>query len=410
MGGLGLRLAGGVLQGAGDAMLAQAKSNRDAMLANIKRNQDLADKQALQSSQFANEKSLKQMDLDANKVTDLTPDEVRAAGLPDKTVAQRGKGGKIDVVSKPSVDGEDVSIRELNVGDNVKYGKFDKKGNFLGYVTEAGGPRYKPTAPNTDPFAGRGLNAQMMNMLIKGDPSTPEYAAAYAQMSRPQTSFDANGSPVFITPDISWARKPAGGGGVGAPSPTSGAGSGGGGAANPSPATAPGQPTITTGSQVKGVDAPRAVADANMEQARKDADLAKSIFFPNGQFDRVVTGTGGVPLTKGRTGSQAIKRSVEVLLRLRTGAAAPEPEVQRYTNMFSPSAFDSDEAAATKMQRLEDFFTDTQKVMGTGGAGPSAPKGLSNGSPSGPPVGTVVNGFRFRGGDPHTENSWERAQ
>ena len=27
-----------------------------------------------------------------------------------------------------------------------------------------------------------------------------------------------------------------------------------------------------------------------------------------------------------------------------------------------------------------------------------------------PPVGTVVNGYRFRGGDPNNQNNWEREQ
>lgn len=59
-------------------------------------------------------------------------------------------------------------------------------------------------------FAGNGLDAQLLNMLIKGDPSSPEYAAAYARMSQPKMQYDqTSGAIIPIRPDMAWARPPA---------------------------------------------------------------------------------------------------------------------------------------------------------------------------------------------------------
>ena len=62
------------------------------------------------------------------------------------------------------------------------------------------------------PFAGTGMQAQAANMLLTGDPSSPEYRAAYNIMAQPRTSFDvASGQMFTVTPDMSAYRPPAGG-------------------------------------------------------------------------------------------------------------------------------------------------------------------------------------------------------
>lgn len=115
---------------------------------------------------------------------------------------------------------------------------------------------------------------------------------------------------------------------------------------------------------------PRSTAEAsaisNAYQAAEDLKTAKDILFKDGKFDRAAAATGiggGVPNTKGRTARQAIRRAVEVLLRARTGAAAPQQEVDSYVEMYSPSALDNDEQAALKMQRAEQFFSDTLSLL-----------------------------------------------
>jgi hypothetical protein len=62
------------------------------------------------------------------------------------------------------------------------------------------------------PFSGTGMDQQAMNILLqpdKFDPSTPTYAAAYAHMSRPRTTMDAEGRVVTVQPmDMSMFPKP----------------------------------------------------------------------------------------------------------------------------------------------------------------------------------------------------------
>lgn len=61
------------------------------------------------------------------------------------------------------------------------------------------------------PFQGTGLDAQSYNIVLTGDPTKPEYAAAYAQLAMPKVQFDpVTGKSVTVQPDMSWARKPVG--------------------------------------------------------------------------------------------------------------------------------------------------------------------------------------------------------
>ena len=59
------------------------------------------------------------------------------------------------------------------------------------------------------PLTGTGMDQQMMNILLTGDPSTQQYAAAYAHMSRPRTTVDDQGRPITIQPmDMTMFGKP----------------------------------------------------------------------------------------------------------------------------------------------------------------------------------------------------------
>lgn len=71
------------------------------------------------------------------------------------------------------------------------------------------------------PFAGNSMDAQARNIVLQGDPSSPQYAAAYAHIAEAKTTFDpATGRPVTVAPDMRWARPPAGM--QGAPPPQNG--------------------------------------------------------------------------------------------------------------------------------------------------------------------------------------------
>jgi hypothetical protein len=72
------------------------------------------------------------------------------------------------------------------------------------------------TAPG--PFQGTGLDAQSFNIVLTGDPASPEFAAAYMQLAQPKTQLMPDGTVQTVAPDMSWARKP--GGAAGAATPT----------------------------------------------------------------------------------------------------------------------------------------------------------------------------------------------
>ncbi|CAB4147612.1 LT_GEWL domain containing protein [uncultured Caudovirales phage] len=75
-------------------------------------------------------------------------------------------------------------------------------------------PMPKPKEQGAGPFAGTGMEQQATNILIMGNPSSPEYAAAYAHMKAPRTTMDEQGRPVTIQPDVSHFRPPTPRGGV----------------------------------------------------------------------------------------------------------------------------------------------------------------------------------------------------
>lgn len=58
------------------------------------------------------------------------------------------------------------------------------------------------------PFEGTGMDAQVTNILLTGDPSTPDYLAAYNIASQPRVTVGQDGVPVTVTPNMSAYRKP----------------------------------------------------------------------------------------------------------------------------------------------------------------------------------------------------------
>ena len=74
----------------------------------------------------------------------------------------------------------------------------------------------------------------------------------------------------------------------------------------------------------------------------------------------------------------------EAALRAATGAAAPDAEVDRYTDMYAPSITDSYETRKQKIDALDRFIS-TYTEIATRGHGPSKPAG----SPAAPSSGGV---------------------
>lgn len=320
-------------------------------------------------------------------------DADRAGGSP--RVSTRGPGGStITPLPQRATAGNDVLLTDT---DGTLYWADPRTHAF----TDASGQPYTPkgaqrlgTAPNaTTGPTGKTKAERDRNILLSGDPASAEYAAAYASAAAPRISYDPQtGDQISVTPDMSWARPPtfkgaaAAAGAPDAPGAARGASTG--------------QPTVTA-EPGRAASPARATFEANVNQATDDTDLAISRFFkggPKGQeekgvFQRSIAASGSIPLTNGRTASQAIRRAVEVLLRLRTGAAAPEQEVDRYTYDFSPSIFDTDEGARIKMQRMRTFFADMRRIgesnirAGTWGTDKASLTGANTGGADVAPAG-----------------------
>ena len=85
----------------------------------------------------------------------------------------------------------------------------DPKGKIIGQRSSKTG-QYRPIDAKQDqmgPFQGNALDAQVMNLLLTGDPGSPEYLAAYNYLRQPKTQI-IDGQEVKITPDVSAFRAP----------------------------------------------------------------------------------------------------------------------------------------------------------------------------------------------------------
>jgi hypothetical protein len=109
----------------------------------------------------------------------------------------------------------------------------------------------------------------------------------------------------------------------------------------------------------------------------RDVKIASDLIFPDGVFNRglviasnVMPGGGVGPegsLTgDSRTAYQAMKRSIELLLRARSGAAVPPAEVENYMTLYYPSSFDNEAQARNKLAVLAQYFTDTNQLLSQG--------------------------------------------
>ena len=249
---------------------------------------------------------------------------------------------------------------------------------ILGQDEEGGGP-----------FAGNALDAQAMNMLLEGDPASPEYAAAFSHLAQPKVTLDPQTNKlVVISPDLSWARPPvSNAGSMPPPQPTTRPGPTvenalGLGQQQPAPTmpTMPGAETF----QVPGATVTSAPGGVKMspeeatkftalEEGTRDIQAAMDLLAPGGRVNEMSVATGqsffgmqGVPLSEGKRARQQMQRGIEGILRAMTGAAAPESEVERYMDMFFPSPTDTDAAAIEKMEKARAWAQGVVQQMKVG--------------------------------------------
>ena len=110
-----------------------------------------------------------------------------------------------------------------------------------------------------------------------------------------------------------------------------------------------------------------------------DVKIAFDIIFKGGKLNRKTVaaanlmpgggvGPEGSITGDARTAYQAMKRSIELLLRARSGAAVPPAEVENYMSLYFPATLDNDAQARGKLARLAQYFADTNRLLSLGNA------------------------------------------
>ena len=111
----------------------------------------------------------------------------------------------------------------------------------------------------------------------------------------------------------------------------------------------------------KDLTAPQATAIANANSAIDNLKIARDYFLADGltplEFRMRLA---SLNVGKRREADSALRRALEILLRLRTGAAAPQSEVDNYMNMYSPLRLDTKRNVEIKFRDMLTFFENIQ--------------------------------------------------
>ncbi|HEX7971893.1 MAG TPA: hypothetical protein VF501_06705 [Thiobacillus sp.] len=342
------------------------------------------------------------------------------------------------------------------VGNKAKGEPFVKEGNVL--IQLADGTRTFIPMPQRNapkeggpqgPFAGNGLENQMMNILLTGDQSTPEYAAALAYVSKPRTAVDPASGQITVVPpmDTSMFRPSTYGGNAqpagvaqapaGAPPAAPAAPGAPSQAAAPAPAAAP-LPANVTQTQIPGGNVVtqiqghgRPIPGTENETISKNVQAINTIdkaidVMKNPTADVQPSGRAAGFLSRnlGQTGdliaqeidpagvkARALLADINSqLLLARSGAAVTEGEFKRLVALL-PSAADNPDVIVQKLQQVRDTYAGilsgqagqytqkngfiphegAQRILG--GAKAAAPSAQA--APSAPPPTTAANGPRL---------------
>jgi hypothetical protein len=234
-------------------------------------------------------------------------------------------------------------------------------------------PRYKPSSGGAPAGPGIGVGKtiaeRMQSILLNGDPTSPQYAAAYGYLSQPKVSIDgATGQPVTIRADLSWARPPVRG---------------------DKPAPAP-QPTINIGEPVKPAELTQ-----EMKTAAGFADRMEN-------SGKIITGSGGalanpgdraldsLPLGNYLVGdtfqgaNQAKRDWINAQLRRESGAVISPGEFANADKQYFPVPGDSEATIAQKARNRQI----AEQAMRRSGTAPRAP--VTDGSQQQAPAGRVI--------------------
>ncbi len=307
----------------------------------------------------------------------LSAAEVKALGLPDGTLAQRDAKGKITIANE---------------------GK-------------------------AGPVGGSGLDSAMYNIVLSGDPSTPEYAAAYARLTQPKPMMaqapDGSMQMMMVTPQLpAQIRKPTGGQMAQQPGA---AGPGVGGSATAGQQQGSGQEQGFTVTPIPGmVKDPKfsegetnAYGFANrMQQAEKMlSDLAAKGYGVPTTKDLMAS---AVPVIGNRLTSsdyqqldQAKRNFINALLRKESGAAIAQSEFDNADKQYFPQPGNGPaviaqkaQNRATAIQAMMAAAQGPQKFFGGQQSPPTTPAPSPAAPPSAPAssIPALPPGFQILGG------------
>ncbi len=118
---------------------------------------------------------------------------------------------------------------------------------------------------------------------------------------------------------------------------------------------------------------------AMLEAARPGVESAKQFFldpkFGQGPINALGQATNSFDIGRAR---RNIQYAIEGALRIATGAAAPQHEVDRFMGMYAPSVYDSLETRRQKLNALDGFMENATKYMLGGHSAPDHSAGWTD--------------------------------
>ena len=276
-----------------------------------------------------------------------------------RPIAQRGPQGR--TFAHPLAPKPEAPAAEMFEDVQDPYGRggvgqrSSTTGKIIGYQGAA------PQAPTSDPetpFSDKSATERFMNILSQGDPSSPRYAAAWNRLAQPRVTFDlASGQQISVRPDMGAFRRPA----VQAP-----AGPGGPGPAGPS-----------TGGLTRTQTGPPKFNEMQARAAQAADELGASIGILEtlGEDGKPLFHQGTNPVDsinptsffKGHDREryeQSLLGAVQMILRMETGAEAPEHEVKGAMARYAPRPGDESETIQQKMTSLKRRARSASEIAG----------------------------------------------
>lgn len=110
---------------------------------------------------------------------------------------------------------------------------------------------------------------------------------------------------------------------------------------------------------------------------------------------------------------QARRDFINALLRRESGAAIGVDEFKNADRQYFPQPGDSEAVIAQKAQNRALAVEGIKRGAGPAykpAAIPATPQPETNAAPGAPAAGTMMDGYRFKGGDPAKQENWERVQ